>query len=224
MLSSLATVAPGSVPVMVCSTSEPTRTFGPSTGFWVSVSSDETPPDVANSWAGSGALYVFGSAWVNPEGNGSFTKSCLLIATTSTLASNPLIRAFRVPLNAGAWVPVPSAPMAPLTVAGTPLEVRVRCTDDAASKLALAAASCSDGVPDALPGPPQAASAATVTRTSPSQTIAMVRLAEPVPRVRARWAGLAAVRVRDALMGCNLPGRGCPLSAAPGCRCPCPGR
>src|SRR5665647_2296852 len=56
------------------------------------------------------------------------------------------MRASRVPLNAGAWVPEPSAARTPLAVAGMPLERRIRCMDVAASALALADASCSAAV------------------------------------------------------------------------------
>ena len=70
--SSFETLAPGTVPVMVFRTSGPTRISFPSTGFVVAVSSEEMPPCLANSWAGSGALYSFGSAGTKPVVNGSF--------------------------------------------------------------------------------------------------------------------------------------------------------
>src|SRR5674476_93457 len=86
------------------------------------------------------------------------------------------MRASRVPLNAGACVPEPSAPKAPLTAAGIPAERRVRCMDVAASTWALAAASCWAGVlTGTLLEPPHAASATTISRARAIPRLRMVR-------------------------------------------------
>ena len=70
-LSSFTTLSPGSFPVMVLRTSAPSRVVFPSTGLVVAVINEVTPPSEAKSCAGSGALYVLGSAWTNSVVNGS---------------------------------------------------------------------------------------------------------------------------------------------------------
>ena len=72
MLSSFTTLSPGSLPVMVLRTSAPERVVLPSTGLVVAVINEVMPPSLANSWAGSGALYSLGSTGANSVVNGSF--------------------------------------------------------------------------------------------------------------------------------------------------------
>jgi len=74
--------------------------------------------------------------------NGSFTYKQLVDRHHLDLASNPLMRASRVPLKAGAWVPTPSAPRHHLTESGMPLERKATCMDVAASTFTLVAANC----------------------------------------------------------------------------------
>ena len=142
-----------------------------------------------------------GSILLVPGMSGSFAYTSPPIEVISASACTPLSVTLKVPLNAGGCLPQPSADTTPLAPCGTFALASLRWTDDAASTLVLAAASCWAG--DCCDWPDEAPCGsleqdATVTTQSPERTAAAsfpvmrmgVRLTEgAAPFGRARRCG-----------------------------------
>src|SRR6476659_5980953 len=104
----------------------------------------------------------------------------------------PEMRASRVPLKAGAWVPTPSAPITPPAPAGMPDERSTRCSERAASTVLLAAVSCWAGVclvAVSLPPLHPVSARPRVRAATRARACRRMRLTLPVPPVQDRGPG-----------------------------------